>query len=1777
MANYVISPTGNDVTGTGSSANPWASVEKFWASASPNNVLEARGGTYSEAQSRFDTRAGSNRVRSGIIIQNYPGETAKFSYAPPTADGTYMWQLRSQPNLVIRKNPLTAGELQFQFTGTQAIETGGGGLGSLAVIYFDTCTGGTVDGIRILDALGAGVLINKGADITVKRSEIQGGANGIRCYGTTRPVIEDNDIHDVHRMFQNDTTSGTNDHGANGITIGHGTTGARVRRNVIHECWSEVGSFDYGTDGGAIETYALDPTLQSIIEDNICFNNHGFLETGAQLNVVGYETWTNGNVIVRRNRIFGRGDYQPEGTGSGVASTPFLLLRAAPDWTVEHNTWDLTDHSATSGGIRFSAGGTFGGTLENLIIRNNALRMRINSQFLNANALSAWPTNMVWDNNLLFRTAYTLGQSGASNATVRSGATYPWSATGLTNWRSQTAFGDNDKWGSDPLFANTSATDMSLRDYTPLPGSPLIGAASDGTDIGAVQYDVGTPGAIAADSFGRTGSTLGTADVGGPWQQEIQGTGTLTTDGSVGRATITGEAQLLRAALWGVNALDFDETLDFTATPAPSGTDLDMEVMLGGRFATSGDVDFGGYAGRVVISPTGFFRGNFNYRTPTGVQVGVTSLADFPSPAPPSFFAGSWYRMRVQITGSNPTTLRMKCWRRSSSEPAAWHFTTTDSAGPQTAGAPGIRFTGSPTVISFDAFSAIDPGTTVVNATATAQRATTTAVARAPVGKGGATRAVPRVASTTIARAPSGKGNATRAVPRVNSVVVARAVSASSDIGAVAQRATVQTVGRSPAGSGGASRIIGRATAVAGARAPVGSGAASTALARAEVQATAKTATARGIPFADAFGRTTSGTADLGTADIGGAWTCSRTGTSTLLANGSEAVATMVLAGATCVGALLSASQLNAEALVRFKTDKVAVGGTQNFLVGLRQIALNDGYFAQVQIQTDGTFKGNFVRRVSNVQTALFTAAALPSQPPPTYVAGTWHRVRFRCTGTNPTTLQMKVWRDGDAEPSIWHFTDSTDSQAELQVAGGAGFRTNIAGGITNAPIVFTVDDLSGDYPGVSINATAAVGRANVSAIARAPSVSAGGIHAIARANVVTAARAVTGRVDEVAPAQRASASAVARAAQATVTQTGAVPRVTSAAVARPGTATGAAGALGARATAGWSAVAPEADVAPGATVQRATVGVVARSVSAKGDAAVDAQRATAIWLPTAPAEILADVTALSGRATARWRGASSRDTFDRSIAAGWGTAPFGGDWEWQVQPVDYASVDGPRGLIVASDSTLVRLAVVGSYELLQDVRVKWSADKPIAGATQSPRVLPRAVTLGDYYRLRVDVQTTNQIRLVWEKGVGNSASVLQTGSDLFAYTFGDVLEIRARASGAGPTLLEGKVWRQGDPEPAWQATVPDSTAALQVAGRVGLQFRTAVGTTNWPVTAAFRDFQSTSADHTALTTVVALPARAAVTLVGRPPLGSAGALVAVPRSLATWVARSPSASGAGPVVANAARAVVAWQGRSPAGSASASMSLARATAVWIGRSAAGSVDVSAQATRVVGSWQARAPGVSAGVAVPASRASAAWEGRSPTGSVSIVRTLQRATTTWVARSPSVSTDVVIATERATATWVSRSPAASAGTAGTALAARAVTTWAPRAPAASGSVGAFAGRAAASWVARSIAASGGQASTAAVGRAIATWQGRGPMATGTGPANALAARATVSWVARSAVGRGTASAASGRASAAWVARSPGALGGRPLSPPFVRARGRRVPPRMRVSSRTGPF
>jgi PKD repeat protein len=217
-----------------------------------------------------------------------------------------------------------------------------------------------------------------------------------------------------------------------------------------------------------------------------------------------------------------------------------------------------------------------------------------------------------------------------------------------------------------------------------------------------------------------------------------------------------------------------------------------------------------------------------------------------------------------------------------------------------------------------------------------------------------------------------------------------------------------------------------------------------------------KTITVQPLPAgttyaADAFGRTVSG---WGNADIGGAYSLQGDAANYAVSGG---VGTMQFAsgGASRAALLNAVSQRDVDVSFRVSTDKVAAGGNYTVYAVTRRTGTNE-YRARIIFNANGTVSVNASVLDNGVESSLGAPVVVPG-----VVQGANSFIWFRAqvTGASPTTIRVKAWAEGQAEPA-YQFT-VTHSLAAVQVAGSLGLRAYVANTVTTAPLVLSFDDYS--------------------------------------------------------------------------------------------------------------------------------------------------------------------------------------------------------------------------------------------------------------------------------------------------------------------------------------------------------------------------------------------------------------------------------------------------------------------------------------------------------------------------------------------------------------------------------------------------------------------------------------------------------------------------------------------------------------------------------------------
>lgn len=205
--------------------------------------------------------------------------------------------------------------------------------------------------------------------------------------------------------------------------------------------------------------------------------------------------------------------------------------------------------------------------------------------------------------------------------------------------------------------------------------------------------------AFAADAFSRALSAgFGTADLGGSW----------TTTGSAATYSV-GDGVATLSAVPGRMLNGY--------LSAVSSTDTDLTVTTGVQQAVTGGGVYLTAIGRRV--GTDDYRARVKLLTSGAVQVQLlhyaTSLKSLTIPGL-SYAAGDQLQLRVQVTGTAPTTLKAMAWKLGEPAPETWQVSATDStAGLQQAGSIGVAFyvsgsaTVSPMTATFDDLIAVTP------------------------------------------------------------------------------------------------------------------------------------------------------------------------------------------------------------------------------------------------------------------------------------------------------------------------------------------------------------------------------------------------------------------------------------------------------------------------------------------------------------------------------------------------------------------------------------------------------------------------------------------------------------------------------------------------------------------------------------------------------------------------------------------------------------------------------------------------------------------------------------------------------------------------------------------------------------------------------------------------------------------------------------------------------------------------------------------------------------
>lgn len=295
--------------------------------------------------------------------------------------------------------------------------------------------------------------------VTIRGNEAAHNAVGIFIFrGGEGTVVSGNSVHHQDSLVMNSVEPRNDDHGAVGINFVKTTGHILAEDNVL---WgNRAPSYDYGWDGGAFEIFGASNVTMI---NNRMWDNRNVLETGrdAEMGCA--------NNVFARNVAYG---------ATTADRSVGLMLRCDVNTKILNNTfYDLDDWVFTISPNM----GSFGGSIEGLVISNNVMYMKAGKVYA---FMTAMPANVSIDRNVVYHAgggtlAYVAGRGSTSSLAT------------LNGWTGFEASGIN----SDPRFRGPATYDLQLTAASTAVDAGLRfagitdGFAGSGPDIG--RYELG--------------------------------------------------------------------------------------------------------------------------------------------------------------------------------------------------------------------------------------------------------------------------------------------------------------------------------------------------------------------------------------------------------------------------------------------------------------------------------------------------------------------------------------------------------------------------------------------------------------------------------------------------------------------------------------------------------------------------------------------------------------------------------------------------------------------------------------------------------------------------------------------------------------------------------------------------------------------------------------------------------------------------------------------------------------------------------------------------------------------------------------------------------------------------------------------------------------------------------------------------------------------------------------------------------------------------------------
>ena len=189
-------------------------------------------------------------------------------------------------------------------------------------------------------------------------------------------------------------------------------------------------------------------------------------------------------------------------------------------------------------------------------------------------------------------------------------------------------------------------------------------------------------------------------------------------------------------------------------------------------------------------------------------------------------------------------------------------------------------------------------------------------------------------------------------------------------------------------------------------------------------------------------------------ADTGGAYTLEGNSAAFSVGNGVGKIR-LPSAGANRAAVLGSTHVADVDVKVRISADKMPAGGSYFAYVIARANGAN-AYRPKLRLDANGNVLVHAGVVINGNETSLGSPVVVPGLA---FTPGSYIWLRTQVVGSNPTTIRVRAWADGQSEPTGWQFV-ATNSAASLQVAGSIGLRAYLAAAVSNAAVTISFDDL---------------------------------------------------------------------------------------------------------------------------------------------------------------------------------------------------------------------------------------------------------------------------------------------------------------------------------------------------------------------------------------------------------------------------------------------------------------------------------------------------------------------------------------------------------------------------------------------------------------------------------------------------------------------------------------------------------------------------------------------